>query len=343
MRQDLPVIVCVVERIACDLLSLTGDSPIVISERIVLSMAVKVGLGVLVSQRYAIVVLDFNCSCVHRVVGQSFLELGRHEVVAWARFGENGKVYLEPEQIEEEWHNNQTDQSCPKVFSKCDQIQCASFSVDIEQIPQIDADSAANGNEDEETNIFRGHDTAHVETSQQQPLPPLATKGLMSLLVELDVAQQAQCHEEDEGRVEEDKSSLTNVRVIEQDEAGRKNAGWQRVARLPHDEEYNGNSQRTQQSRESPISHVWYIVLDVRVPNVVEKKLSVVANKPADQSKQEFGEGRVDIEEVEPLEVVGSELRSSQQKNFDMPKCSYVRTLPKCTSSKTTSSGWLMP
>ena len=196
------------------------------------------------------------------------------------------------------------------MFTKYDQVQRASFSVDIEQIPQIDADSAADGNEDEQTDVFCGHDTAHVETSQQQPLPPLATKRLVSLLVELDVAQQAQCHKEDQGRIEEDKSSLADVRVIEEDQAGGKDAGWQGVARLPHDEEYDRDGQRTQQSRESPVSHVWHIVLDVRVTNVIEQKLPIVANKPADQGEQEFGEGRVDIEEVEPLKVVGCKLRS---------------------------------
>lgn len=97
---------------------------------------------------------------------------------------------------------------------------------------------------------------------------------------------------------------MTDVRVIEKNQAGSKDTGWERIAGFPHDQEHDRDSQRSQQRRESPVGHVWHVVFDVGITNVIEEELSAIANKPTNPSEQEFSEGRVHIEEVEPLKVV---------------------------------------
>lgn len=126
----------------------------------------------------------------------------------------------------------------------------------------------------------------------------------MPLLVKLDVAQYTDSHEEDEGRIEKDQSSLANVGVIEEDEAGREDAGREGVTRLPHDEENSRDGQSSQQRRKRSVGHIRDLVVNVRVTNVVKQELTIEANQPAYKGKEEFREGRVDVEEVDSLQVV---------------------------------------
>ena len=65
----------------------------------------------------------------------------------------------------------------------------------------------------------------------------------MPLFIELDVAEHTQCHEEDKSSIEEDQSSLSDVRVVKKDKARSEDAGWERIARLCHDEEDNWDGQ----------------------------------------------------------------------------------------------------
>lgn len=108
----------------------------------------------------------------------------------------------------------------------------------------------------------------------------------MPLLVKLDVAEHAQCHEEDKSGIEEDQSSLSDVRIVEEDEAGSEDAGWKGIARFGHDEEDDWNGQCTQQSRESSEGDIWHPVVNVRVANVVEEEVAIETNKPADEGEQ---------------------------------------------------------
>lgn len=62
-RDDLPVVVCVVVGIASDLLALAGNTTIVISQRVGVGVAVKVRLGLLVSDGNGIIVLDIDGAC----------------------------------------------------------------------------------------------------------------------------------------------------------------------------------------------------------------------------------------------------------------------------------------
>ena len=57
----------------------------------------------------------------------------------------------------------------------------------------------------------------------------------MSFFIEADVAVDTEGDEEDESRIEEDQTSLSDMGVIEKDQSGGQDTGWQRVPRFPHD------------------------------------------------------------------------------------------------------------
>ena len=118
---------------------------------------------------------------------------------------------LEPEQIEEEWYNDETNHSSAKVLAECWEIKRSSFSVDIKQIPQVDRNGTTDSQKDEKTNIFCRDHTAHIETRQQKPFPPFSSKRIVTLLVESDIAVNACGHKEDQSCVEKNQTSLTNV------------------------------------------------------------------------------------------------------------------------------------
>jgi len=104
--KDLPLVVGIVVGISRYLLALAGDAAIVISQGVLVWMAVEVGLGFLVLDGERIVVVNRDCVGEHDVVAQRLLELGRHEIVSRPGTGEDGKVDLEPEEVEKEWHDD---------------------------------------------------------------------------------------------------------------------------------------------------------------------------------------------------------------------------------------------
>ena len=67
----------------------------------------QICLCLLVSHDDGVVILDGNRLHRHDVIAERFLKLRGHEVVPRARFGQDGKVHLEPEEVEQEWHDDQ--------------------------------------------------------------------------------------------------------------------------------------------------------------------------------------------------------------------------------------------
>jgi hypothetical protein len=127
-------------------------------------------------------------------------------------------------------------------------------------------------------------------------------------LVEADVAPDGESHEQDESGIEEDKSGLADVGVVEENETGSQNTGRERVARLPHDHEDGRDSQCTHGSGHCAVCNVGHLVCDVRVANVFKQEFAIVADQPACESEQELAKGRVHVEKVGSLEVVRCEL-----------------------------------
>lgn len=234
---DLPEVVGVVVGVTGDLLALGRDTAIVVTKRVLVGMTVEVDLGVLVADVDGVVVVDADGLLSHDVVAESLLELGAHEVVARAGAGENGKVDLEPEEVEQEGNDNQTSDAGSQVLAKLGQSESALSAVDVEKRPKINGDGNTNGEEGKGTDVLGRDDAAEADTSQEQPLPPLAAEGNVTELVEADVAPDGESHEENEGSIEEDQSGLADVSIVEENKTGSQNTSRQRVARLPHDHE----------------------------------------------------------------------------------------------------------
>ena len=117
-RENLPVVVCIIERVARNLLALAGDTSVIVTKRVFVCMTVEIGFGLFVPDGNGIVVVNGGRLCTHHVVAQSLLEGRSHEVVSGSRLGKNSKMNLEPEKIDEERDHNQTSCTGCKMLAK---------------------------------------------------------------------------------------------------------------------------------------------------------------------------------------------------------------------------------
>lgn len=188
-RNDLPEVVGVVVRVSGDLLALGRNATIVITERVLVGVTVKVDLGVLVADVDSVVVVDADRLLSHDVVAESLLEFRAHKVVTRTGAVEDGKVDLEPEKVEHEGNDNQTSDTSSQVLAELGKAESALSAVDVEKRPEVDGDWNTDGEESEGTDVLGRDDAAETDTSQEEPLPPLATERVMTELVEANVAQ----------------------------------------------------------------------------------------------------------------------------------------------------------
>ena len=310
--QDLPVIVGVVERVAGDLLTLARDSAVIISQGVVIVMAVEVGLCLLVPDGQGIVILDINRVGQHDIVAQGLLKFGSHEVIARAGSAENSEVHLEPEEVKDKRQDDEAEGACSEMLAKLGEAEGSLGSLNIQQVPKVDDDGGANGDEGEKAHVL-GRDVAgQGKASQDEPLPPLPAERLMAKLVEFDVEEQTAGHGQDEGRIEQDEAGLANMGVVEEHKRGGNNAGGQAIPRFPHDEVSHRHGQGSQNGRQCAERDIGDLVVNIGVANVVEVEMAIVAHKPAHEGEEELGKRRVHIEEVGPLEVVGGKLQGQR-------------------------------
>lgn len=185
---DLPEVVGVVVGITSNLLTLRRDTAIVVTKGVLVGVTMEVDLGVLVANVDGVVVVDADGLLGHDVVAQSLLEFRAHEVVARAGTGENGKVNLEPEEVEQEGDDNETSDASSQVLAELGQSKGALSAVDVEKRPEINGNGDTDGEEGESTDVLGRNDAAEADTGQEQPLPPLAAEGNVTELVEADVA-----------------------------------------------------------------------------------------------------------------------------------------------------------
>lgn len=85
----------------------------------------------------------------------------------------------------------------------------------------------------------------------------------MSELVEFDVAQQTAGHSKDKSGIKENQSGLSDVCVIEENQACGQNARWESVSGFPHDVKDNGDCKSSKECRHSTECYVWDLVVDV--------------------------------------------------------------------------------
>lgn len=81
-------------------------------------MTMEIGLGFFVSQSNRIVIVDRDSVGQHDIVAQCLLEFRSHEVVSRSRAGQDCKVNLEPEEVENEGHDNQAKSTRCKVLAE---------------------------------------------------------------------------------------------------------------------------------------------------------------------------------------------------------------------------------
>lgn len=144
----------------------------------------------------------------------------------------------------------------------------------------------------------------------------------MAELVEADIAEERAGHGKDEGRIEEDETSLADVGVVyplvsnclqappsdgqhtKQNQSGGNQARGKTVPAFPHSQEHHRNRERAHKCRHSSEGYVGHLVVDIRVANVVELEVAIIAHEPAHKGEQKLAERRVDIEKVCPLQIL---------------------------------------
>lgn len=327
--KDLPVVVGIVERVACHLLTLARHTAIVISQRVLVRVAVKVGLGLLVPDADGVIVINGDGIGEHNVVTEGLLELGGHKVIARSRASEDREVNLEPEEVKDEGHNDQTKSPSRKVLAKLGQSQSATGTLDVQKIPQVDAYGRTNRDEGEEADILGGDIARKGEASQDQPFPPLPGEGLVPQLVELDIAEQAARHSKDQGGIEENQASLANVSVVKEDKTGGNQTSWKAITRLPHDQIDNRDGEGTENGGKRAKGDIRDLVADVGIANVLEVEVAIIADQPAHEGKEKLAKGRVHIKKVCSLEIIGRELCDSPCQPWPVDiRCTRVIKVP---------------
>lgn len=76
------------------------------------------------------------------------------------------------------------------------------------------------------------------------------------------------------------------------------------IPAFPHGQKHYRNGEGTHECRHSSKGHVWDLVIDIRVANVVKLEVAIISNEPAHEGEQELSEWRMDIEKVCPLQVL---------------------------------------
>ena len=95
-----------------------------------------------------------------------------------------------------------------------------------------------------------------------------------------------------------------NKTPTEQDDRGREDGNNGGVTAFLHNSVDNRNSETAEDGGKSTHAHVGDMSLSVAVANVLKVKVSIEADEPADETKEEFGKGRMDIKVVFTLDVV---------------------------------------
>lgn len=125
------MVVSVVMGISSDLLSLAGNTTVLITKGITVWVAVEVNLGLLMTDSNAIIIIDWDRLESHDIVAQSLLKLRGHKIIARSGPVENGEMNLEPEEVEEERHDDESDRTSGEVLSEFNEGQRALAAIDV--------------------------------------------------------------------------------------------------------------------------------------------------------------------------------------------------------------------
>lgn len=205
-------------------LTLRTDAAIRVPEGVLLDVRVQELLGVLVLESDGVVVTDLLGVEEELVARKSLLERRRHEGVARTGELENLEVNPEEGEVDDERNDDETngavDEVAPEVglrlsaVEKTKQAHHRVAALDVEDTPEVPDNSSADGKECEEADHLAPEGEGKGGACRNHPEPPVAAELAVTLLVELDVAEEGERHEENEGGVEENKACLGNVPVV---------------------------------------------------------------------------------------------------------------------------------
>lgn len=85
---------------------------------------------------------------------------------------------------------------------------------DVHELPEIVDDGGADRAKREEADHLAPERAGEEGAGEDEPRPPRLGEGAVAELVELDVGENGERHEEDEGSVEEDQARLGDVEVV---------------------------------------------------------------------------------------------------------------------------------
>lgn len=185
----------------------------------------------------------------------------------------------------------------------------ASRASNIQKVPEVNDDGCTNGDKGKETDILGRHVAGQGETGENKPLPPFATERLVTQLVKFNVKEQAASHCQYKGSIQKDQPGLANVSVVKENQSGSNDASRDTIPRLPHDKIGNRHSQGAQNGGKSSECNIRDLVVNVRIANVFEVEVAIVANQPAHEGKEKLGKRRMDIEKVGSFKIIRGKLR----------------------------------
>ena len=161
------MVVGIIVGISCNLLSLAGNTSIFITKGVLVGMTVEIDSSFLVLHCDEITVVDRYRLLCHDVVAEGLLEFRSHKVITWTRSVQDGEMDLEPEQVQEERNDDESNGACGKVFSKVWETQLSLSALDIQKIPEIKCDWHTNAEECENSDVFCGNDAAQAHSGQE--------------------------------------------------------------------------------------------------------------------------------------------------------------------------------
>ena len=126
----------------------------------------------------------------HLITGQSFLECRTHEGITSSWLHENGKVYIEEREVDNERNKNKTNSTSNEMLPEIILYTASASPVRwaeetthhrcpfpvVQNIPKINQDSTSDADHSQDTVDFGTPSACHEDTSENQPDPPFRRK-----------------------------------------------------------------------------------------------------------------------------------------------------------------------
>jgi hypothetical protein len=96
--------------------------------------------------------------------------------------------------------------------------------------------------------------------------------------------------------------------IVKQDQGSSQDACWERVTGFPHDQVDDDNGKGTEKGRDGSKCDIRNVIGNIGFSDVVKEEMAIVSNDPTDKGEEQLSKGRMNVEEIGALEIVGGEL-----------------------------------